>query len=278
MSDCLCQYTLTIACMTQEENKGFSGVVSCSSCCNILCAWYLVTVWASHLKYGDLFPFAEEAWRSSTICIVNVAAIILFSFLSQLLLLFLSILRLMVTIYPLSSSFKQLSFVQKIILFVLILSTTIAAVVTYVFVLEAHLSPTSLCTAFIDPTKQLLITQILVWLVALSQSATAAAVVVMSILLVDTVKMSEEKVQPKSKFQNSSKAMIMQLSLLSCSSIVCWLPSNLLKLLTAYLDKFPLRIVYWSSAVVVPLNPVLHPVIFTVVFVRKSLKMRQRKK
>ncbi len=265
---------LSISLLSQEHNKGFAHAIASINCCNLLCAFYLVVVWSSHFRYTVAFPFVEESWRSSVLCFIAMGTILLFVLLTQLTLLFLSLLRLMVTIHPITSSFMKVNFVRKALSVIGTLSSVTAFSVTVLFALEVGQSPTSLCTPFTDLSQEVVIAQVLTWFTAHSQFLASMAIVVKSIMLVWKVKKSRQKVSSETKSHTSTSALITQLSLISISTVLCWFSSKLIDVLAMLINRIPLSMIFWSLVAFLPLNSLVHPIIFSVTFVRKCLKKK----
>ncbi len=98
---------------TKHLGKVFAVLVITLNLSDMLIVLYLCLIWASHLKLKGIFGVNEEFWRSSVPCFVAFGSVLWFSILTQILLIFVSLSRLMVVVHPINTEFKSTKFVIR---------------------------------------------------------------------------------------------------------------------------------------------------------------------
>ena len=86
--------------VTRKGNKPYSVTVVSINLTDVLFGVYYACIRIADIVFKDRFLVKEMSWRSGTICFVAFGTLLWFTILSQLLLVFLSLSRLMVVIYP----------------------------------------------------------------------------------------------------------------------------------------------------------------------------------
>ena len=61
----------------------------------------------------------------------------------------------------------------------------------------------------------------------------------------------------------------MQMIVLTSSSILCWIPSGTIFLVSLYLDKYPMVMIIWTIAFVVPITSIINPIVFIITTLKK---------
>ncbi len=257
-----------------EKTGAYGSTVASVNTSDLVCAIYIITVWAADLHYQDKF-WPKEQWKSSPLCFVTFAIILNFSFLSPLLLSFLSFSRLMVVLHPIDSEFKRTKFVVKYIVLAFVISTVISISLTVVaWVLVSEL-PVALCSPFIDPTDSLIITKVLIWLVTLFQLTAAIFIVVVYITLITSLRKSQKKIQESVSKRQSNMPIIIQILAMTSSNILCWIPSGVIFLVSMFQDQYPTAMLFWITAIVMPINSIVNPIIFIRTTMRKITKQNE---
>ena len=99
----------------------------------------------------------EELWRSGPVCFVAFGISLWFSILTQFVLIFLSLSRLMLVIHPIDTKFKGTNFVMQSAFLMYILSLCTALFVNVIFKFIYKNLTISLCLSFMDPTNSIII-------------------------------------------------------------------------------------------------------------------------
>ncbi len=140
---------------TRVSREAYVAIVVAVNCNDLQCAVYLATIWGADFNFKGTFRVKEETWRSGPLCFSAFEIALCFTILTQLLLLFLSLSRLMIVIKPIGSDFKRFSFVFKKLLYLSITSFIFSLFLTLVAKFVDQKLSVSLCLPFIDPTKRL---------------------------------------------------------------------------------------------------------------------------
>ena len=97
----------------KKQNVAFAVTVISINTNDIFCGLYLSLIWTIHTIYKETFATKEEWWRSSHMCFVAFFIVLFFTVLTQLLLMFLSLSRLMVVLHPVDYEYKIKTLVVK---------------------------------------------------------------------------------------------------------------------------------------------------------------------
>ena len=252
-----------------KENKAFSLTVIAINFNDCLCGLYLCIIWVSDLIFHGTYLIKENMWKSHPLCFIAFFLILYFSLLGLFLLLFLSVSRLMVVLYPVDTKFKLSTAVIHYLGCIYAFTFIIILIFMVIFIEKESLIPTSLCQPFVDPTGKFLLIKIISWFVALSQSSASVAMVTMYIVLVKTVKESTEALGSLKNLNKINTTLIGQLIVTSLSNILCWFPTNVVYLSAMFLRTYPIHLVIWTTVIILPLNSIINPIIFLFRFTKR---------
>ncbi len=230
---------------------------------------YLVTIWGTNVALMGEFAVQEKIWRSSFLCFLSSTLLNVFKMCAVLLLMLLSVSKLMVVAFPITSKFKRTSFLMKWISTAIVFSITYGVLSTVLIVVTNSRMPTGLCLAFVDPTGTLIFVKVLVWFVAISEVLAVFICIILNTILVYKFNTSQEKVKGNVSKQRSSIGLVLQLLLITLSKILCWFPSDIFFILAIFLDSYPLQLVFYMTGAVLPINSYLMSLVF-IIFCIKS--------
>ncbi len=270
---------LVIHVLIRKSQKLFCWTVISVNASDFVCSAYLAILWISdQVLQGDVSA-RDERWRSGIVCFVLFGMSLWYSVLSQSVLIFLSLSRLMVILEPIDSMFKRPSFVGKCIAGLSIFPPMVPVSFTLSIKLTSHKIPVTLCSPFVDPTSQEIVVRILVWLIFSTQLLSLTLIVVMHICLVHKNNQSQQALQQmSSKKTGSEVAIVIQLFIISGSNLVCWMPLNITFVAITFLTHYPLEMTTWATVCFLPINAIVNPIVFAAVAIRKKIKEKKRKK
>ncbi len=238
---------------------------------DFLCAVYLLIIWISDLNLYKIFVLQETVWRSSVSCHFAFAIVITYTVNIQFVLILLSLSRMMVVKNPIHTSFQQFKFVMRLLsLFFCVSSLMGISLTSAVSQCSGRLLPISLCLPFVDPTNSIDLIKVIVWLTLISQTATSGAIITMHMLLLHEVKTVSNIVMGHRHKQGNNVALVCQLVVITASNILCWLPTNIVYLVSMFLTRYPIDLVIWTTIAVLPLNACINPTVFILASMRKK--------
>ena len=258
-----------------KENSAFHKIVICININDSLSGIYLITIWIADFSLKGTFSVKEHLWRSGLVCFGAFTVILLFTILTQILLLFLSLSRLMIVIYPVDTKFKQLKFVSRTLVSVFLISLFIAVLISLLYRFEEKYIPISLCLPFVDPSAKVLLIKIVTWFTVITQLISSIAIFIIHILLVVNLKKSEELLS-KSKSLSSDTILIGQLATITLSNILCWFPSNSIYVFAMFSSMYPVSLIIWTTVIGLPINSLINPLTFLSIFFRRYIKYRNK--
>ena len=203
----------------------------------------------------------HESWVSSIICLELFCIVLSFSYIAQALLSLFSFSRLMVVINPIQSRFKDTNFVTNCIFFGVALSLGFSMCITVLYEAERDVVSTSVCFPFFDPTKSFS-SQLATWVVVIGHTFSIVIIAIDNILIMKYV-MDSETMTRKSK-SNDLYLLKVQLIILTLSLVICWIPADIIYMTTMFLPQYPLALVKWTIAGIVPINSIIYPVVFCI--------------
>ena len=245
-----------------EKNSGtFQTIVDANSFLCIIYGSYILILWLIDLNYGTVFTIFENQWRSGVTCFFSFAVVLNFNVLSPLITTFLSFSRLMVIVHPLTSRFKNKTFVFKRLIWLLIFCATVASSTSIAMFKIYSSVPYALCHPFVDPSGSVLLVKITTWIVVTLQTVSCIINIFLYLKLLKDMKISQKEVQKSVKQSNRARSMTIQIVILMTSNILTWIPSGVIYLALLHLNKYPIEIVAWTIILITTINPVINPLV-----------------
>ena len=257
-----------------KTSKMFTIVIISVNINDILCGIYLCLIWIADLSHHGSFHVKEELWRSGLLCLTAFTTILWFTVLTEFVLIFMSLTRLMITMYPLETKFKETKFIVKSLVFSILCSLLFSTCIALVFKIAEKYSTLSLCLPFIDPTHSQLIIKFITYVTTGTQFGASITIVIMHILLIIEVRKFQKEIKKCGK--ESNVALITQLLLVTLSNILCWFPAGCVYISAIFLSTYPIDLVIWTTVIGVPVNSFINPFIFIVTTVRKMNYLKSK--
>ncbi len=202
--------------------SGNYEIIVCTVCfANTIFADYLFVLWVADLYYNDEFMMKSNLWQQSFFCSVAHMFSLLFCLILPFLFSFLSFSRLMVTLYPMNSSFKQRSFVVKQLTACIVLLAIISSTVTVHTVLTENIK-NKFCSPFVHSFGFSLKANIVTIFVASVQVGASVFISVFYVLLF--VKLAQNQmtsIQANSQVK-SIKPGVVKAIILTTFNFCCW--------------------------------------------------------
>ena len=229
----------------------------------MLCGIYLSIIWIKDFTFEGTFSIKEEIWRTGVTCFTAFGIILLFTILSQLVLLFLSLSRLIFVIQPINNVFKRTKFVTKALIYMSVLSGVLSFFITFIVKGTGNKLPFSLYLPFIDPTNSIGYIKIITLCVVISQTFTSIVITGLHILLVYKYLESQKSVTKSNSDSDFSAkfTLIVQLLIITASNVLSWFPVNVIYIITIFITKYPTDLVIWTTVGVLPLNSIINPAV-----------------
>ena len=236
-------------------------------------------IWIGDVILQNSSIIQEEKWRSGLPCFIALGLIVCWCILTPLIMVFLSLSRLMVVVFPVDSRFKQLDFIFRIVTSLFVCSLFVSILFTFHYKLTNTLVTTNLCLPFVDPSGSVLVVKIISWYLIVSQSITPFIVTVIYILLLMKYTESRKSVGKIHSKENPEKFLKQQVVSSILLNFISWIPMNGIILTIMFLGKYPLDLIAWANILIYPLNSMVNPVLFIFSFKsrRHVTKAKQHK-
>ncbi len=254
-------------------SRCFCIIVVSVNTTKLVSAIYYSVLWVADMTVESTFAEMDENWRSGPFCFAAINFYFWYSILIPVILLFMSLARTMVVVFPLNTSFKREKFIINCVAYMYLCSGC-AGICLSVFVkFTEQTLPFSLCLPFLDPSHSIVTLKIVTWCVALLQATLSSAIAIIHCILVKTLKESQRSLQ-KSKYESSLTVIQAQLSVMSLSNMISWYPTMIFFLMSFFLSQYPADFVSWIVVAVAPANSIIYPLLLTITTIRQNTKDR----
>ena len=217
-------------------------------------------IWISDVKLQSVFTVKQKEWRSGFACFAAFGILLWFTLLSQIVLLFLSLSRLIVVIYPLKIKLKRTKFIILISIFMFIITFSLVVLITKIN--RMHQIHNNLCLPFVDPAMSSLMVKVIAWSTGGTQIVTSVLLSLIHILVIKNVKESQKNIgQYKSK-QNTTTSLSIQLFILTITNILGWLTSSAVYISTMFQSTYSNDLIMFATGIALPFGSIMNPVIF----------------
>ncbi len=255
-----------------EKTGAYGLTIASINISDEICTIPLFILWATYLQYKGYFIILEAEWRSGFLCFTSFAVMLQFCFLSPLLLCFLSVSRLMLVVHPMDTCFKETRFVRRSVAAIFTVCSLIASLIaTTTWVIYSSV-PSALCSPIYDPTDNVIVVLVLVWIIAISQAIYTIVIIGVYINMVRSFTKSQQNIQQAVSKKQSNIPMILQVLVLTSSNVLCWISGGVISLACFFIKPHPIELIFWTTAAVSPLNSLTNPTIFIFTAIRKILK------
>ncbi len=259
-----------------EKSGAFGSMVVVINVYDLVHTFLFFMLWIADLDFLTNFGLLSAEWRKSPECYVQFGIMTHVSTCSPLLLTFFAVSRLMLVKYPLETRFKETKFVIRwmslisLLCFAYSVLLTISSWLVNTFLYDRGI-PTSICSPFVDPTHNSVITIVITSITILIQLSAAVATIVLQTKLVLALVEHQQKLQGAVSKETSNIPMIVQFVAISTSNVICWLPTGILYVTLMVLKEYSFVIVPWFTITLQPVNSLVIPIVFIVTTIRKIL-------
>ena len=257
----------------KTQLKGhFQAIAKCLNISDLTCGAYMTFILAATVHFKNTFAVNELQWRGHIACKVAASTFTFFQISSVSVIIFMTLARLLISINPLKSRFRNFSFSTKCLIGTFLNALILAAILTFVniYFSKSMLLPTALCNIFYDPLVNYVNKYSAIFLAVL-QLGTSLAVAIMNIVLYNKTNDSF-KIQMNKKKITAQRQMIIQIIMITGTNILCWVPSGIIYILSVVIQSFPTDILLYTTIYVTPLNSLVNPIFVMLVNKRTVTK------
>ena len=119
--------------------------------------------------------------------------------------------------------------------------------------------PNSLCLPFFDPTGTIWMIKLFTALISILNLISLIFITTVSWYIICVIKIS---CQLKDKKKETSMKSVGKLGIAPLSHILTWLPANVAYISALLMPRYPLTLTFWITALVMPINSIIHPIVF----------------
>ena len=257
-------------CSKKQKARAYDSIVSSICITDITVAVPLLILWLGDIYFEDNFIFVEDQWKSSVMCFVSGGINVYYGLTSTYLNILLSFSRYQVIKYPMNSNFKKRDYVFQIIVIGCLVIFVFTTLTVTLFWWSSGRIPTAFCSPLFDPSRtHSLVKYLTFFTIVVHFVAVFVDLIINSKLVVEvTAAKNIEIMMPQNLRCNSesriqlTKSLMVQIMCITCSHFLCWMSSVLILLITTLQKIYPLEVILWSLAYVLPLNSILILLIF----------------
>ena len=248
--------------LDSHKGEAFNSIICSISIVNVTGSIPLFILWISDLYFEENLVIVEDQWKSSILCILSCGINLFYSLTSPFLSSLLSYARFDVVKNPMDSKFKRSDLIFKIILVGCIISFFFASLITTLSWLKNESIPTIICSPYLDPSRNFpLVKKIACFIIGFHFIAISFNLIINLNLVAEMMISNMIHVTHQSRNQ-SNRALFVQIAFLTCSHLLSWIPSMVILFMTNLQKIYPMEIMLWKLAFIVPLNSILIPFIF----------------
>ena len=225
---------------------------------------HLVIIALADMHYKANYIGLEMSWRSSFVCKLASFFALVSMAVSPILLSIMMLTTYCVIKWPMTSKFKNKSFVKRCmeVSFYLGISFCIILIST-MFSLLGNNNLLGICLPLYTPNVHLLPLLFSTLIIVIVQIFSLMTIVTLSIFSLYTLKNVE--ISSKTQTRNNNYRIVSQhLFIVIFTNICCWVPSSIVFILPLCGYQVPSYLPSWITIMVVSINPVLDPLIFTI--------------
>ena len=264
--------SIVIHLVAKKSTMTFKVSVISLNISHLLCFAYMGIIWISDIRLQSVFAVKQKEWRSSLTCFTAFGILLWFTLLFQIVLLFLSLSRLIIVIYPLTNKFKRTkSIIQISTSFFIITLSFVGLIIKLNRLSQIH---NNLCLPFVDPTNSSLMVKVIAWSTGGTQIMTTVVHILINILVIKNVKKSQSQkniVQYKSK-QNCTTSLSIQLFFLTIINMLGWLTFSAVFISTMFQSTYSNDLIMFTTGYALPFGSIMNPAIFIIVSSRRYFK------
>ncbi len=257
----------------KTQVKGYSITVVFTNMTDASLFLYLSILCTADIVYSNTYYLSNDIWMSNPFCYFSGFIHLNFCLLSPVMFSFLSLSRMMVTLQPMTTVFKQTGFVSKCLGCIVCVSCMFSLGPVLTIWIQGLPMPFRLCSLFENPVQTRMTQLCVVWLFTTLHVFLLCAAVVMSIKLATRATNSHKNVMPAAGRNGSTKnTMVHQLVVLLSACALAWCGTDTVNLLALYMPGYPIKLIMWSRIVVLPFAPFVISCVFIATNVRKLSK------
>ncbi len=258
-----------------KNNKAYTALIIAMNLTKMSVAVFLGIFWIAGLTFKGSFHVNQNKWRSGATCFAAFGCFLFYVVVDQLETTLLSLTRLMVVMKPIDTHFKHMSYISKLQLTSIFAVAVVSLAGSLILKLVHGDVPTKFCVFLFNPTGYMFL-QVLTWIAVICQFISLIAVACMHAATHNkTVASNLIAVQ---SVQKDTKSLVAQLTMITMALVCCWLPVNGIGIACMFLKSYPVELMAWTLAAIVPLNSILIPSILVAFILRKYHKSKAEKK
>ena len=257
----------------ETQLKGhFQAIARCLNISDLTYGVYMTFILAATVYFKNTFAVNKLQWRGHIACKFAASTFSFFQISSVSVIIFMTLARLLISIDPLKSRFRNVSFSSKCLIGTFLNALILAAVLTLIniYFSKSKLLPTALCNIFYDPLVNSINKYSAIFLAVL-QLGTSLAVASMNIILYNKTNDSF-KIHMNQKKTTTQRQMILQIIMITGTNILCWFPSGIIYILSVFIQSFPIDILLYTTIYITPLNSLVNPIFIILTNKRRVTK------
>ncbi len=226
---------------------------------SLMCLSLLIVVSADQYM-RDNYVHLERNWRQHILCYSSSSLSFASNFISVFSIQLITITRYYIIKYPFEAISIRTYRIPKLVCIMDMTFILIGFGCTFAHTLTSSLMPNGLCV-LIGGLDKSAIPFTVTLLTILSQTVAVIMIPTLYLLIIKELKQQRSELTTLAAKTDIS-AGVSKTVIVSLTNILCWIPSSILLMLTLSWERYPLKILFWTTAIVLPLNALINPVTF----------------
>ncbi len=250
--------TLLVHCETRYNQRMYNTIVGTVSIGHILSGVYLTFLFVVDRYWQKQFVLKQISWTRNTMCLLAFVFNKLFNITLPLMLGLLSFGRMMMIIFPMSSRFKNESFVKTIVRATLFAAVCLSSSFG-LFATVFKFSLNKLCSHFIDTSVSCIVSNLFASII---QLMFALIVPFFDICMLRSLVKQQEPLQKVGAWQKGKKNILLKLIFSSMPNVLCWITSGSIVVFLEIGNHSDVDMLVWPTILIMPINGIVNPSIF----------------
>ncbi len=248
-----------------QEKSNYTRIVLIILFGDALMCYTLITIASADAYYGETYLQNELKWRSHIACYMSCTGSLASNIISVYGIHLMTASRYFVVKHPLSSLFLRSRFIVNQVIILIIGSFTFTGSLVLVYTLsptsQAGMLPSGLCM-LVGNIDQSIVSKLVTFIVMASQAFSVFSIPSFYILLLQEVKKNKNKMEAARQRNTNQEDNIQRMVIVSLTDLMGWIPCSILLCLTLVWKDYPVKMLIWTTAIVLPLNGIINPFVF----------------
>lgn len=248
----------------KKTSVSYSIMIACLALSDFCFSLYLVSIACADVYYRGNFILHQIPWRQSFMCTLLSFLSYLSLLSSNVILLTITLVRLIVVLFPLNIKFKSKEFISKLLGFLTFILVCFCSIVHFHTAKSPEKHSNTMCLYVIAESPSLL-QEIAVYTLIILNTFSVVFIPVAYGSINHIISIRNEHIQDRAgRLSGAYVSLSMQIILVMFSNVACWVPTVVICILTLLGYEIGTVLIKWMVILILPINCAINPLVFTV--------------